>query len=368
MSRLTASSATADPGRLTSRTSRTPTGLAALPTGALAPGLGPLLTPAEGHERHVSLALQRAWHRGELVRLRPGIYASLARWREAPPWDRYTLAVAAVACRRPNTVFTGLTAAHVHGLWLSAVPREIEYRASAHHHGRQPLTSRPLPTHVSDSVWLPQRRPRHHVPSALDEPSVSVRLRLSDGTDVGHARADSLPTVQLVVATGYPLQTAVAPLDALARQHPGPSSRWAEQAEEALRNRAETARFHRQWGFADAWSESAGESWSRALIHDLGFAAPQLQHTHADEEGRFVARTDFWWGGPNVVGEFDGITKYDVGLYSNEAERRRAIREEKEREVRLQRLGLRVVRWTWSDLHRPAELAAALHRAGVPRQ
>ena len=48
-------------------------------------------------------------------------------------------------------------------------------------------------------------------------------------------------------------------------------------------------------GFADARSESPGESWSRVLIHDLGFEPPQLQVEVQLPQG--IARVDFeWWG------------------------------------------------------------------------
>jgi hypothetical protein len=58
--------------------------------------------------------------------------------------------------------------------------------------------------------------------------------------------------------------------------------------------------------FADPASGSAGESWSRALIHVAGFEAPVLQQEIRDRDG-LVAYTDFYWKASRTVGEFDGV-------------------------------------------------------------
>lgn len=174
----------------------------------------------------------------------------------------------------------------------------------------------------------------------------------------------------LVLGARTPFRDAVAPLDVLARAHPGMVGAWATAAtEETLGSRAAVRRCERAWGFADGRSESAGESYSRALIHELDFAPPSsLQQRHVDATGREVARTDFWWASVGVAGEFDGLGKYDLPLHhGDEAARRATIRREKEREVALQSVTRGVAHWTWADLRQPEWLARILTAYGIPR-
>lgn len=88
---------------------------------------------------------------------------------------------------------------------------------------------------------------------------------------------------------------------------------------------------------------------------------PQLQAEIGDEFGIFVGRVDFYWPEYGVVGEADGNVKYTDCS---------ALIAERRRQRRLESLGLIVVRWEWSDLHRfwavVQELTAAFQR-GVRR-
>lgn len=59
--------------------------------------------------------------------------------------------------------------------------------------------------------------------------------------------------------------------------------------------------------FADARSESVGESWSGAQMIAAGLPLPRVQHTFQIPDGE--ARSDFDGDG-RVVGEFDGLQKY----------------------------------------------------------
>lgn len=109
---------------------------------------------------------------------------------------------------------------------------------------------------------------------------------------------------------------------------------------------------------ADGRRESAGESRSAWVAHQLGFPRLVPQVVIRDEHGVVVARVDFVVEGARVVVEFDGMLKYDApGV----------LAAEKAREDRLRELGYEVVRLTWDDLNRPAvvraKLRAALERA-----
>lgn len=195
-----------------------------------------------------------------------------------------------------------------------------------------------------------------------------LEARLRDGTLLGPVAVDPLPTVQRLLGSALPFREAVVPLDALHRRLPGPSETWAENHADRLKTKAARARFERVWAFSDARSESAGESLARALVHELGFVAPQLQRRIFSRDGREVARVDFWWEEVCVAGEFDGIGKYDVDLHADAPARRRAISREKARDVELQRVCRAVSHWTWKDLWDPARLEAELVRVGMPRR
>ena len=118
--------------------------------------------------------------------------------------------------------------------------------------------------------------------------------------------------------------------------------------------------------FADPASGSAGESWSRALIHVAGFEAPVLQQEIRDRDG-LVAYTDFYWKASRTVGEFDGVEKYVKPEHLNGLTASQAVVAEKKRENRIRATGRDVVRWDWADLT-AGKLEGMLAAAGVPRR
>lgn len=111
--------------------------------------------------------------------------------------------------------------------------------------------------------------------------------------------------------------------------------------------------------FADGRAASPLESISRVLFQDWGLPAPQLQvAVLRDANGKPIYIVDFLWEEFGVVGEADGLLKYDddpEGL---------SLRREKLRQEALEDLGYVVVRWTWEDVwRRPDWVVARLQRA-----
>lgn len=107
--------------------------------------------------------------------------------------------------------------------------------------------------------------------------------------------------------------------------------------------------------FADARSESVGESRLRVLMHTHGLPVPVLQAEFHDANG-FVARVDFYFPQYNTVVEFDGRLKYGGG--STEV-----LVREKVREDRLRALGYQVVRSDWTDFDQPQRVVTAIWQA-----
>lgn len=102
--------------------------------------------------------------------------------------------------------------------------------------------------------------------------------------------------------------------------------------------------------FADGRAESPLESISRVAFQDMGLPPPRLQVPLPDEEHP-TGVVDFYWDDYGVVGEADGLLKYDD-------EQGLSLRLEKLRQEALEALGYIVVRWTWEDIWRRPEWVA----------
>ncbi|WP_296136131.1 hypothetical protein [uncultured Tessaracoccus sp.] len=122
--------------------------------------------------------------------------------------------------------------------------------------------------------------------------------------------------------------------------------------------------------FADARAESPLESVSRVNMVLAGVPTPTLQPRFYDENGDYVARTDFYWEEYGVVGESDGYGKYTTLLAPGQTVED-VLRAEKAREARLRALGLFPVRWDWDTGISPDRIANLLlpileqHRKGI---
>lgn len=112
--------------------------------------------------------------------------------------------------------------------------------------------------------------------------------------------------------------------------------------------------------FADPRAESPLESISRVVFAEAGLPAPDLQRPIGDPQWP-VGIVDFSWEEFGVIGEADGLMKYDA---SNDDDLSNPLRAEKLRQEALEALGYIVVRWTWDDIwRRPDWVVARLQRA-----
>lgn len=93
-------------------------------------------------------------------------------------------------------------------------------------------------------------------------------------------------------------------------------------------------------------SESVGESWSRADMIEAALLLPTLQCEHRVDGNTY--RFDFDWR-CRLAGEFDGMHKYGRLLRPGESVADAVVREKK-REDLVGRAGIKVIRWTWTDL------------------
>lgn len=283
--------------------------------------------------------LRRGVASGRYTRIKKGAYVAAELWAEMTPLERHIMLIHAVAESNPEVVFSHWSAAALRGLPVFGVW--------------------PSETHV-----LEQR-----TGGGRSEPYVRKHCLGYHEDDVvdgaGGLRLTSMLRTAIDLGAGASFETAVMVMDAAL--HRGSIS----VAE--LDARVASARPHRGGRtlsraarFADAASESPGESLSRVRIQQLGFPVPQLQRARHRPDGS-TERPDFDWPDHRVVGEFDGKEKYLKPEYLGRMSPGEAVYAEKRREDRLRRDGDEVARWGWGELMRPELLSAILLDAGLPR-
>jgi hypothetical protein len=111
--------------------------------------------------------------------------------------------------------------------------------------------------------------------------------------------------------------------------------------------------------FADKKSGSVLESVSRVVFREQGIPAPQTQVAIGDEWEQY-GLADFLWPEFNVIGEADGLSKYEP---DGRRSTRQIVRAEKRREERLVDAGYEMVRWGWDDAEDPPRLARRIWAA-----
>lgn len=278
--------------------------------------------------------MRRAAGRGDLHRVRRGVYVGADRWEGVDLRERHLIEIrAAIEATRVPSIVSHRSAAAVWGLpVVGALGRAVHLTVAG---GSGPDTRR---TYVRHAVATP-------VPAREIE---RIPVTTAARTVVDLARTDGFLTA--VVAGDAALRRGLATEAELrAEVAAAGSGRGVRTARDVV-------------AFVDGRSESAGESLSRVRMGELGLPLPDLQHVVLGQEG-FVGRVDFWWESLSVVGEFDGRSKYGIDESGRSASDQ--LWEEKLREDRLRALGLTVVRWTWSDAWLGGPMVARLVQAGV---
>lgn len=224
---------------------------------------------------------------------------------------------------------------------------------------------------VLHGLWVPQRAlGRVHITRPASGNSVSRWIHLHRALGEVTVAELPLPGVGLVpvtdlAATTVALVRQLDPVDAIAVADSalrlGLDRRAALRLLDAMEGSPGTRRARRTLEFANALSESAGESKSRWIFHTHGIPAPTLQQNFYTPDGEWVARTDFWWREYNLIGEFDGQIKYGRLLKPGQSIED-VIRAERAREVALLNLGHRLTRWVSASVDNPRVLVQQITR------
>ncbi|CAI3802729.1 hypothetical protein [Pseudarthrobacter sp. MM222] len=307
----------------------------------------PRLILSRDHVHHgiTPKELARRCGSGSLVRLRQGVYVDGPSWQALQPWEQYRIRVGAAAeTFRGPTVFARHSAASVWGIPTMGRRHTVHALTLQNDGGRSRAGVQ-----------------RHYAFPA------GLKVVRRDGLLItGRVR-----TV-LDLAAFTPFAEAVVPLDHVLR--PDAAQGLAGLTKETLLagidgnyTAASARRIRAAVDFADPRSGSVGESYSRALMRVAGFEPPDLQHEIRDRTG-LVGYTDYYWDGPRMAGEFDGIEKYLKSAYLQGRTASQAVVDEKLREDRIRAAGNKVVRWVWADLMAAGQLERKLAAAGVPRR
>lgn len=295
-----------------------------------------------------SRAIRRRHERGELRQLGRGAYIEHDHWARLGDRQRHIAHMQAAQLRhRSPLVFTHDSAAAAlgypaYGFYGSTVHAATE--ASRH----------PTPS----LTW-------HRM--ALDD---------DDIVECGPFLITSPERTLCDIARTTPFMRTVGIVDAAVRtRRVDDPSRFPPRVDlEALRDRARelgkrrgSRRALTAMNFARDGADSLGESISRAQEFLLGFPEPRLQFTVHDDEG-FVGETDQAWPEFELLGEFDGHTKYTRAVDSKSRPIDEIVFAEKVREDRMRATGPSMARWLWGDAHDGHRLAQILEKAGLPRE
>lgn len=107
------------------------------------------------------------------------------------------------------------------------------------------------------------------------------------------------------LACWYPLNEAVASVDALARATEIKIAD-VELLMQHLRGRRGIANARRVIGLVDAGAQSPKESWLRTLLVQAGLPRPQTQIPICDDIGKAIAYLDMGWPDLKIAVEYDG--------------------------------------------------------------
>jgi very-short-patch-repair endonuclease len=276
-------------------------------------------------------ALRWAVRTGRLALLRRGVY-QVTDMSDVNPYERerwlHAAPAIAAAMTTPGAFASHSTAAVLHRLPLAFVPRRACVTVVPWHTGEIART------HVHRATSQPLSLPVGAVPCLAVARTV-IDLAREHGVPAGVVPLDYALHRNLITP-----DEVQATLDHCIRW---PGVRAARDAVAA----------------ADGRSESPLESLSRLKMSQFAIPQPEPQQVIGDLNGVPIARVDFYWHQCGVVGEADGLMKYDEDEDSDQ----QSLRKEKLRQESLERLGLIVVRWGNADLPDFESVATRLQNA-----
>ena len=289
-----------------------------------------------------SQAIWGAVKRREIVSVARNVYAVTTTWTELTPPDLHYAMARAAWASVPNAVVSHQSAALILGLphpvgplGKPTVTVPESTRSSSKGDWRRVLQAAQLPKdHVEAHAGLEVTSPARTVVDALRQ----LRLR------------DALAIADRALAEGMVDLGDLQQMRAFQVRWPG--VRNADIGLPLIDPRRES------------WLESA----SVATAHGLGYSKPESQVWIHYPDGRPIGRVDFVWRHAGVIGEADGLGKYQGDFAEGEWDAEKAsqvMMAERDRERELESVGFAVARWGTGDLLKGGGgLGKALQAAG----
>jgi hypothetical protein len=294
--------------------------------------------------------LRRRFERGEVVRVRSGVYLDRDVWTLLDADARYRVRVAATAtATQHGTQFSHDSAAAMLRLpSLGAWSPDIHILSPRTPHGR----SRAGLRRHSLGVDVSPVQLNDFLVTSLARTVIDISCTTTFARAVGMADDALRPPQAGEFRHGKHLDAVTpqqlrAELDSLAPYYG-------------------SVRATRVLDFASGKSGSLGESVSRVNIHLLGFPPPLLQVPFSDANG-FIGFADFYWPELDAIGEFDGDVKYRDKRYLRGRLPEDVVIAEKHREDRMRAVVRAFTRWDWSVATDRMRLAERLRPLGLVR-
>lgn len=286
--------------------------------------------------------LRRQVDRGKVVRPARGMYARVSHWQALSKRQRTIYLSRTLQELHPQWVFCHETAAAAYGLPVSLESLSVVHVAS----------SRPNRNPSSGII-------RWHVVND-DVPASVDGLRV---TSLTRTTFDCMRTADF--------KQALAVADGALRRSGERPNAFATRFKRISSTHTGTSHAIRTMRYADAQSESGGESIARATMIEQGFALPRLQVALPQPLDRSrTYRVDFLWtriDGNNVIGEFDGMQKYEDTTLRNGRSPLRVLADEQHRESQLTLYDMPIVRFSYRDVMNERAFANLLKQYGIPQ-
>lgn len=290
----------------------------------------------------VRLILQRQIENGKVVRPTRGMYARRSYWSGLTRFEQAFHVLRTAQNMHPEWVFCHESAAVVFGLPVSYERLSAIHVATIR--SRRNASSKDVRWHVIED----------------DEPVVVRGLRVT-----------SLPRTVFDCMRTADFGQALAVADGAVRASGKRPSWFVSRFGDIAANHARASHAVRTMHYADARSESGGESIARAAMIRQGFALPELQVDLPQPlNPRRSFRVDFLWNrldGGRVIGEFDGMRKYEDEAMLGGRSSLRALADEQHREAQLTLYGMPIVRFSYQDVMDERRFVGLLDRYGIPR-
>lgn len=285
--------------------------------------------------------LRRMRKRGDVVSPQPGLFARADYWNQQNEITRALHEIRSLSKLHPDWVFSGASAAIVHGL-------EVSYRYVHPLHIATTEQSHRVTAHALHRDFL----------AKLECEEVSgIKVTPALRSTVDCVRSMTF-RYGVAVSDSYLRHAETTPEEALER---------IEKEYGALKG---IARVRETFAIADGRAESGGESVARAAMAELGYTIPQLQVEVPNPVDGGSFRLDFMWelpGGVKVDGELDGHEKYVNPEMTDGKDALKVLADERIRESRITALGFRVMRFSMADVWNEKKFRKILDTFGIPR-